>query len=520
MKKNLVSIVLLSGLFIGLLFTGCTEDFEEINSNDRVLRELDPATIGKVYGYCQYEGLTIFLNYSQNIYGDHFAQYFANTKSTFNWDRYNLGGGPLENTWMNFYLKAAANLAVILEDTDPANGLAGFETQHALLQIWKVFLYHRITDYWGPIPYSEVGNSKTSVPYDSQEFIYNDFFVKLDAALDVLDQHAGGNAFGTNDQIYNGDIDSWRRFGNTLRLRLALRISNVQSDKAQTEAEKAVAGGVIISNEQNGIFKTSPPSSFNPMNMMLSWNEFRMSSAMESVLKGYNDPRMPKYFSPTRNSIMAGTPEFRGLRNGYSAVDLSSPNLHFHNLSTMAPRWANFFNRFNNNIEVILASEAYFLRAEGALKGWNMDGTAEDLYNSGVEKSLSYWGADSASIADYQQSTSLPDTTHDAPTPVSDIPVKFESDPARQLEQIHTQKWIALYPNGWEAWAEARRTDLPKLYPRMQSDNPEVPADAMVRRLIYADDEYNKNAAAVEAAKSLLSGPDNGATRLWWNPAK
>ncbi len=479
-----------------------------------------PATIGNVYGFCQYNALMIHFNYSQNIYGDHYAQYFANTKPSFDWDRYNLGGGVLENTWKNYYRNAAANLAVILEDTDPANGVVGFETQHALLQIWKVFMYHRITDYWGPIPYSKVGNGGTSVPYDSQESIYDDFFNTLDAALAVLDQHAGGNAFGTNDQVYGGDIDSWRRFGNTLRLRLAMRISNIQPGKAQTEAEKALAGGVIISNDQNGIFHTSGPNSGNWMNQMLTWNEFRMSAAMESVLKGYNDPRLPAFFSPTVNSVKAGTPEYRGLRNGYSTVDLSAEDLHVDTLSTMGLRWNDKANRYSNNIEIILAAEAYFLRAEGALKGWNMGGAAEDLYNSGIEMSLSFWGVDNASITAYLQSTDLPDTTHDAPTPVSDIPVKFESDPARQMEQIQTQKWLALYPNGWEAWSEARRTDLPKLYPRMQSDNPYVPADAIVRRLIYTDEEHNTNAAAVEAAKGLLSGPDNGATRLWWNPAK
>lgn len=520
MKKNPIFVLLLSGLISGILFTGCTEDFEELNTNDKVLAELDPATIGNVFAYCQYHSLVIHENYSQNIYADHYAQYFANTKPTFYWDRLTLGGGPLEKTWWKYYRFAAANLSVIMEETDPVNGVVGFETQHALLQIWKVFMYHRITDYWGPIPYSQVGKGGTSVPYDSQESIYNDFFNTLDAALGVLDQHASENAFGTNDQIYSGDIDSWIRFGNTLRLRLALRISNIQPGKAQTEAEKAIAGGVITSNDQNGIFHTSPTRSPNPMNYMLTWNEFRMSAAMESVLKGYNDPRMPKYFSPTLKSTFEGAPEFRGLRNGYSTGDLSSPDLHFHTLSTMGPRWNDPSLQFKNNIEVILASEAYFLRAEGALKGWNMGGTAEDFYYAGIETSMSFWGIDSAANADYLVSTDLPDTTHDAPTPVSDIPVMFESDPARQLEQIHTQKWLALYPNGWEAWAEVRRTGLPKLYPRILSDNPYIAADEMVRRLKFANEEYNKNAEAVEAAKVLLNGPDNGATRLWWNPAK
>jgi hypothetical protein len=519
MKTNLILIALLSSLFIGFLFPGCTEDFEEINTNDKMLAELELSTIGNVYGYCQYHGLmhsSWDYMVSQYVLSNFFSQYFANIQTAFHFDRYVIPGQMLDYAWQSFYSFSAANLTVIMEETDPASGVVGFEAQHALLQIWKVYMYHRITDYWGPIPYSEVGNGGISVPYDSQESIYEDFFLTLDAALGVLDQHAGGNAFGTHDQIYGGDIDSWIRFANTLRLRLALRISSIEPGKAQTEAEKAVTGGVITSNDHNGIFHISSPDSPNPLYTILKWDEIRMSAAMESLLKGYNDPRMPVYFSPTVKSVQAGTPEYRGLRNGYTTLDLSSEDLNPHTLSKMGSRW----NNYDNNIAVIQAAEAYFLRAEGALKGWDMSGTAEDLYNSGIEMSLSFWGADADTIAAYQQRTSLPDTTHDAPFPVSDVPVRFESDPARQMEQIQTQKWLALYPDAWEAWAELRRTGLPKLYPRMQSDNPDVPADEMIRRLKFTDTEYNTNAAAVEAAKGLLNGPDNETTRLWWNPAK
>ena len=101
MKKFL--FIFLSTAMLVLFSNGCTEDFEEINTNDKVLAELDPATIGNVYGYCQYNALMIQYYFSQNIYGDHYAQYFANTKPTFPWDRYNLGGGVLEATWKNYY---------------------------------------------------------------------------------------------------------------------------------------------------------------------------------------------------------------------------------------------------------------------------------------------------------------------------------------------------------------------------------------------------------------------------------
>ena len=520
MKKQLIFITFLSSLLIGFLITGCTKDFEKINTNKRVLAELDVATIGNVYAYCQYNGLMNGWAFqtSQNLFADLYSQYYSNIQTKFPSDRYIQVGGWLDGAWRSFYRDAAANLKVILDKTDPTTEEGqGLETQHALLQIWKVFMYQRITDYWGPIPYSAVGNGESKVPYDPQDKIYEDFFVLLDDALGVLNQHKGGNAFGANDQIYGGDIDSWIRFGNTLRLRVAMRISKVDASKAQTEAEKAVAGGVIESNDQNAIFHTTA-NSWNALNVMLPWNEFRMSAAMESVLKGYDDPRMPQYFSPTVESVDAGSPEWRGLRNGYDIPGLSDPDLHWDKLSRMGPRWIDPAAKDFNPIEVILASEAYFLRAEGALKNWNMGGTAEELYNKGIEMSLSFWGADATQIAAYQSSTNTPVATHDAPDPMTDIPVKFSTDPAEQYEQIMTQKWLALYPDGWEAWAEARRTDYPTLYPRLFSENPDVPADQMIRRINFVDVEYNTNAEAVEEAKQYLNGPDNAATRLWWDP--
>ncbi len=517
MKKRSIFIAFLSALTIALLFTGCTKDFEEINTNKRVLAELDKATIGNVYAYCQYNGLMNGWAFqtSQNLFADLYAQYYSNIQTKFPSDRYIQVGGWLDGAWRNFYSHAAANLKVILDKTDPENpDAAGMEAQHALLEIWKVFMYQRISDYWGPIPYSAVGNGESSVPYDPQDKIYYDFFDLLDDALGVLDQHKGGNAFGAHDQIYGGDIDSWIRFGNTLRLRVAMRISYVDPDRAKTEAEKAVAGGVIENNSQNAIFHTTPDS-WNALNIMLPWNEFRMSAAMESVLKGYEDPRLPGYFSPTVSSVEAGSPEWVGLRNGYSIPELS--NYDWNDLSRMGPRWTDPNAKGTNPIEVMLASEAYFLRAEGALNHWNMGGTAEELYNQGITMSLEFWGADADAITAYLQSEKTPIATHDAPQPMTDIPVKFASDPATQLEQIMTQKWLALYPDGWEAWSEARRTDLPKLYPRMHSDNPDVGPDEMMRRIDFVDVEYNTNAAAVEEAKGYLNGPDNGATRLWWN---
>ncbi|MGC1243527.1 MAG: SusD/RagB family nutrient-binding outer membrane lipoprotein, partial [Chryseosolibacter sp.] len=180
------------------------------------------------------------------------------------------------------------------------------------------------------------------------------------------------------------------------------------------------------------------------------------------------------------------------------------------------------------SLRVLSSSEVYFLRAEGALEGWAMGGnTAEFYYNKGIEMSLkeSRIGATDADVAAYISSTNTPVALADAwSTPASsDIQVAFMTGASqeKQLEQIITQKWIALYPDGWEAWAELRRTKYPKTFPRIASDNLDVPADQTMSRLIFVTGEYTANRAAVEAAEQLPEltsrGGNKNSTRVWWD---
>jgi hypothetical protein len=468
-----------------------------------------------MFARVQYRGH--FIDYHQTpqtLFADYYCQYTSNVQNAFPSDRYVLEGRWLGINWNKFYGDAANNLGQVLSATDPVEN-PGFETMHAIAQVWKVIIYERMANYWGPIPYSQVNNAESAVPYDSEEDIYKSFFTTLDAAVAVLNANAGGNAYGDNDQVYKGDIDKWITFANTLRLRIALRISDVEPDLAQAEAEKAVAAGVMLSNEDDALFQCTA-NSVHPIPRYLPWTEFRMSATMESVLNGYNDPRMPFMYSPAKTDGA-----YRGMRNGYEIVDLGGiPELTPNNLSDYGPRYMPVSVQDNLPYEIMLSPEAYFCRAEGALKGWSMGGTAEELYNKGIEVSMGFWEiTDPDVISAYQQSDAVPIATWDAPTPVSTIPVRFDAtDDAVALEQIHTQKWIGLFPDGWEAWASQRRADLPKRYPIMASENPDVGVNDMMRRVAYVAAEYNVNADAVTDAISKLGGPDKGSTRLWWDP--
>ncbi|MCK5279037.1 MAG: SusD/RagB family nutrient-binding outer membrane lipoprotein, partial [Cyclobacteriaceae bacterium] len=241
------------------------------------------------------------------------------------------------------------------------------------------------------------------------------------------------------------------------------------------------------------------------------------------VLKGYEDPRMPEFFSPALNGHQDGDGvPFEGLRNGQLKNDMNQEmNL---NHSDVGPRFAPNTLTEYWPIPVIRAAETYFLRAEGALEGWSMGGTAQDLYETGIEMSITeFTSANQGIIEAYITSSNTPAAVDDAwdTPPLSDIPVAYDASGSaeRQLEQIITQKWLALYPDGWEAWAELRRTGYPKVYDRLNSDDPQIDVGEIMRRMVFVSTEFDTNEDAVEAAIASpeLGGNDKGLTKVWWD---
>ena len=231
----------------------------------------------------------------------------------------------------------------------------------------------------------------------------------------------------------------------------------------------------------------------------------------------YDDPRLGLYFTP---SVADG--KFRGGRSGLIPGEQTVGFNRYDYLSDLGPRF-DPNAMYTNPLIVMYSAEAYFLRAEGAMNGWNMGGGAEELYNKGIETSMKTSGiTDQAVIDKYIDGTSLPvapspESGWNTP-PLTDIPVKFSLIPEKQREQIGTQKWLALFPSDQEAWAEMRRTGYPKMYPLIHSDNPDLPVNQMIRRIVFTDRDRQTNAKAVKEAEALLGpGGDKVSTRLWWD---
>jgi hypothetical protein len=292
MKQNKFFHLPMLLLLVTTMFS-CTKNFDELNTDKTKLTDLDAVGVGNAFAAAQYRSIQASWQTFQSLFADLQSQYFANVAINFPSDRNVMVGSWLNGAWNGFYSSAIPPILGVLDNTKPG-GKAANPAIYAIANIWKVQMYLPRTDYWGPIPYSKVGSGEKSVEYDAQDVIYKDFFASLKQAVADLQAFKGTTvSLGANDQIYGGNVDKWIRFANSMRLRLAMRVSIVDPALAKAEAEAAVAGGVLTSNADDALLRVTT-NSLNPMAQATAWNEFRMSAAMESVLKGYSDPRMTK----------------------------------------------------------------------------------------------------------------------------------------------------------------------------------------------------------------------------------
>jgi hypothetical protein len=540
---KLLTILLITAAFL----SSCTKNFDEINTNPKALTvaSLDKASYGFVVkraitGGVYLEPYGASMQIIHSLFFDTYANYFATTAPNFLSDRYVMVGSWLSGDFDGFY----GNLAPQIKYAeDFARSTSGLEPEFAMMKVWKVYIFDRYTDALGPIVYSKFGNMQRDVPYDAQSAIYASFFAELDSSVTILKANAGKTSatLANYDDLYQGNLDRWQKFASSLRLRLALRIKYVLPDVAKTQAEKALSEGVITDNADNG-WVTTTKDQQNPYDIISDWGEYRMSADMESILKGYLDPRVASYFAPAKEPDATDDPAgiefpYEGMRNGQSkndrsAVDFNSKMSDMSDPYTVVggagPKW-----------QIIRAFETYFLRAEGALENWNMGGTAADLYKTGIETSLAENGLSDANLAGdpYTSSTLVPMSpgidlntlpANDPPfvqEPVSTVPIAFLTGGTKeqQLEQIITQKWIGLYPDSQEAYAERRRTHYPILYNRLESENLDVPATSLPVRLVYWASEYTNNVKeltiGIEKLNSESTTPngDKASTKLWWD---
>ena len=401
----------------------------------------------------------------------------------------------------------------------------------AIAKTIKVIAMLRVTDTYGPIPYTQIGQGgKITVPYDSQEAVYDAMFAELDEIINTLTENKLSAISQNADPVYDGTAVKWCKFANSLKLRMAMRIVYADPAKAQKYAEEAVNHeiGVFTSNADNATLRTVAfGEKGNPLYTAIKYNQptgcntggdTHAAADIICYMNGYNDPRRPVYFIP---SEFEGE-EYVGIRIRVEKPALNSVGRKYSgvNVSPSDPLvWMN-------------AAEVAFLRAEAALFGFQVGGNAGDFYNEGVR--LSFEQHNVAGYEAYIQDDTSRPTSYSDPAGLnsyssllSEITIKWDeaaTDEQKQ-ERIITQKWIANFNNGNEAWADYRRTNYPNLMPATDAGNKSdgiVSSQFGARRMKYPLAEYTNNGENVNAAVSQYLGcPDRMSTRLWWdcNPA-
>lgn len=224
-----------------ILFASCTKKYDEINTDKNSIATVGAAQLPFLFSRAQSVATVNQGDYQtgQNLFADQYAQYFACDATYFPSDRLVIRMDWVGAAFNPIYTDVVPQLQAIFKSTDASSA------EYALASIMWVFAFHKVTDYCGPIPYFYAGTPGNSVPNDPQDKIYDDFFKRLDSSVTVLKGKTDETLFGSYDLIYGGDVNKWIKFANTLRLRLAVRISKVDPVRAKAEAEAAYAGGVL-----------------------------------------------------------------------------------------------------------------------------------------------------------------------------------------------------------------------------------------------------------------------------------
>lgn len=457
----------------------------------------------------------------------HFAQ--ANvgfTKTTGNFN-------PPDD-WTNVFMSSEHIIPVIYPNLKKLKKVTDDEVILSVAEIIKIAAMHRITDAHGPIPYSKIGeNGDLKVPYDSQETVYRTMFGELDAAIQTLSRNRTNNFSPSADIIYDGNVDNWIKFANSLKLRLAMRVSVAAPELAREMAAEAINHevGTFTSNSDNALFASFGPDG-NPLNVAVEYNKVdkhddgslcttesgdtHAAADIICYMNGYNDPRREKYFTKCEwKTSETGGYEYCGLRHGIVIPDHK----------TTGHKYSGVRIGVDDPMIWMNAAEVAFLKAEYELR-WGTASEAGRFYEEGIRLSFDQWGV--GGVESYLLDAASKVTVYVDPAgnntyenPVSNITICWDDAATfdKNLERIMTQKWIANWRVPNEAWSDWRRTGYPAILPPTENGNMSngiVNSAKGGRRLPYPASEAVSNSENYKQAITLLGGEDNMATELWF----
>ena len=470
--------ILIYALLPVLLFTGCVNSLDDYNIDSKKPSTVDAAPLFAN----STKGLNDVLN-SVNVNTNVFRFYVQHVATTTYLDepRYNMVTRTIPQAlWNAMYVSTLADLKEAKRIID-ANAILNADVkknQLATIDVMQVYAYSVLVNTFGDIPYTESLDINNPQPkYDDAKTVTLDLLARLDADITAL--NADADAFGTSDIIYGGNVAKWQKFANSLRLKLAMVIADVDPATAGAKVAASFAGDLITANADNALFKYVAAPNNNPLSNDVpprsARQDFVVANTLVDEMNANNDPRRPAYFTTVGG-------EFKGGIYGF-------PNT-YANFSTFSTKVT--ATTFPGNM--LDAAEVNFLLAEAVERGF-ITGDAKAYYDAAITASFEYWGV--TGVEDYLAQPG--------------VDYSNAGSGATWQEKIGTQKWIALYNRPFDAWTEWRRLDFPVLLP---PDAPNVPP--IPKRLIYPIIENTLNAANTTAAASAIGG-DDSATRLFWD---
>ena len=531
-------------MIIGVISVSCTGRFKDLNTDKTGITDenmqvdlnhlgipLDVIQQGIYFNYDYGKGKNWPYQLMQNLSADMFSGYMHDYKplngGSHNSD-YNLQDGWNGTLWENTYAYIMPQIKR-LEDSTRLK----YPAVYAVTEILKVEVMHRVSDYYGPVIYTSFGNKKMIYQPDTQQDVYHYFLDDLKTAVGILENYvnlAGYTPeFSRFDLLLDGKVESWIRFANSLRLRLAIRLAMADPDKARQEFADALAGPLGVFEEPTQLVAVTTDEEYsNPLGEINRvWGEVYMNASMESILNGFDDPRREAFFEPCPDDVLLPDRDGRDsvlipLKGQYRGIRQGTMFAH-----TLYSALSKIYVNVQTKPILMTAAEVWFLRAEAALRGW----TAEDpriCYEQGIRCSFSQWQV--AGVETYLQSDCRAADFEDAFTPENNIKARCLVSPRwddaasdeMKLERIITQKWLAVFPEGCEAWSEQRRTGYPRLFSVRynNSRNGCVDTEKMIRRLNYPSSILDSDNGQYEMLVNALGGPDHAGTPLWWDTGR
>ncbi len=531
--KKILFLIFTSATF---LMYSCDDRLEELNTDKKNPSEVDPSTLfasGLKNTFDNIESASVNNN-PFRLYAQYWAQTTYPEES-----QYNLTSRSIpRNYWASIYrdvladLNEAKRLIQIEIDEENFENISRevYTNRIATIDILMAYNYMLLVDAFGDVPFSEALDVDNLTPqYDDAATIYDNVLSMIDNAIAA---YSGSNAFpASQDAMYNGSVSSWITFANSLKLRMGMRLVDVDYATASNVVTDAIAAGVFTSNADNASvqYMTAAPNT-NPVYsaiVLSGRNDFVIANVFAEELNELEDPRLFEYAS---NPVLFGFPEDAndepvdstfvtdGLYLVYQNVDKQdSATVHVTGSVTVEAKYAGRLrvykggtygsaNSFGSNAKlsaklyndptfpgVLLSySEVEFLLAEAIERGITT-GDAEIHYNAGIEASFDFWGANG--YEDY----------------IAQPQVAYTTAAGDYEQKIGKQLWISLYNQGVEAWATYRRLDFDALRPLPGDDEVSVPL-----RFPYPLEEEQLNGASVSAAAAAIGG-DNVTTRVFWD---